>query len=502
MLPWIRRLAPQHAVFAPDTPGFGYSDPLPLAQPTIADYAAAVAALITALGLPPVILFGIHTGAVIALRTAVDWPAQVEAVVCDGYARFDAEERSHLLSHYLPPFEPQWDGSHLLWLWARLREQYTFFPWHDGRQQARMALPPASPLGLHSDVMDVLSAGDGYRVGYRAPFLNDDPTAPLRLRVPSYLLYREKDVLASHRDRLPALPQGVQSETVTDGAAGLMDRVSALIDNHAGDCNHVAAAQCVVTAVAPTRRVTKRGLGLHLRPGDISKAVIVVNEPGTPAQIPNSVDPTAFVMAIEWPSHGSSLDALVDCSHPDAIVAALLDVREEFELDELAIIATGASAFLGLKLADCLGTRCRMLELESPLLLSDAQASALLARLPDTTPVPSGAHLIEAWNWARQKQLFWMWDTDAEGCVRKTSAPSPWKVHLDTIEILRAGPTHKLLWQTMLGMKKSRGSMDYPVRINSSSEREVLDMAAAFTELVNPQAASSLPPADGSRHRR
>ena len=196
LIPWIERLAQSYAVFAPDTPGFGFSDPLPLAQPTIPDYAAALDALLEKMGIDRVLVYGVHTGAVTALRFALDYPNRVAALVCDGYARFDAAERQSLLGDYLPPFEPKWDGSHLLWLFARFREQNLFFPWNTPTQAARLAYPLPSTDKLHSDVMDVLDAGDGYRVGYRAPFLYDDPTAAARLTVPSMIFYRAEDVHA------------------------------------------------------------------------------------------------------------------------------------------------------------------------------------------------------------------------------------------------------------------------------------------------------------------
>lgn len=112
-----------------------------------------------------------------------DFPEKVVALVCDGYARFSTTEREALLAHYLPPFEPTWDGSHLIWLLARMREQHLFFPWHDHSQPARLSYPSPAPAHLHDDVMHLLDAGDSYRTGYRAPFLyDDDATAAARLR--------------------------------------------------------------------------------------------------------------------------------------------------------------------------------------------------------------------------------------------------------------------------------------------------------------------------------
>ena len=54
LIPWIERLSADYAVFAPDTPGFGFSDPLPLLAPEIPDYAAALAALNSLTHLGPV----------------------------------------------------------------------------------------------------------------------------------------------------------------------------------------------------------------------------------------------------------------------------------------------------------------------------------------------------------------------------------------------------------------------------------------------------------------
>ncbi|NJR71979.1 MAG: hypothetical protein HC782_02365 [Gammaproteobacteria bacterium] len=57
LIPWITRLAEHYAVFAPDTPGFGLSDPLALAQPTIPDYAAALNSLLETLGIAKTFTF-------------------------------------------------------------------------------------------------------------------------------------------------------------------------------------------------------------------------------------------------------------------------------------------------------------------------------------------------------------------------------------------------------------------------------------------------------------
>jgi pimeloyl-ACP methyl ester carboxylesterase len=65
---------------APDTPGFGLSDP-PRSRPTIADYAAAMGDLIDRLGVTDVDLLGYHTGSEIAVELALQRPRTVHRIV-------------------------------------------------------------------------------------------------------------------------------------------------------------------------------------------------------------------------------------------------------------------------------------------------------------------------------------------------------------------------------------------------------------------------------------
>ena len=76
-IPMIEALAERFTVIAPDTPGYGGSDPLDLHRPQIADYADALEEVVDALGLERLALFGRHTGAAIAIEFANRYPAQV-----------------------------------------------------------------------------------------------------------------------------------------------------------------------------------------------------------------------------------------------------------------------------------------------------------------------------------------------------------------------------------------------------------------------------------------
>jgi pimeloyl-ACP methyl ester carboxylesterase len=464
LIPWIERLSEQYAVFAPDTPGFGYSDPLPLPQPTIPDYAAAIAALLDALNIERVIINGVHTGAVTALRFALDYPERVAGLICDGYARFNSEERQLLLNGYLPPFEPQWDGGHLLWLWARLREQHLFFPWNTATKSARMAYPAPSTERLSGDVIDILDAGDGYRVGYRAPFLYDDPTAASRLQIEGRIFYRAEDVLATHLPRLQKLPASVTAEIVYGGAPALIEKTDAFVTERSALASVVDAAHAVAAAASNKRRVFATAHGsmsvLIARNGgelSTSRVEVHLSDIGTPARIPVEVPHGTPVVAPELPGHGASQPWSYEALTPTAIAQSIIAVLQSLSVTRFSVSGEGGGAAIAAAIAIALeqastanAPRCEGVRLHNPLSLNEAERVQFLSQLPDLTPHPTGAHMLAAWNWARMKVLFWPWQPQNVAAARKVDAPAPVRLHTDVVEILRAGPLFAPLWRAAL----------------------------------------------------
>ncbi|MDX2222335.1 MAG: alpha/beta hydrolase [Rhodospirillaceae bacterium] len=84
----LKDLGRDRFVYAPDTPGFGESDPPP-SPPDIADYAAAMGDLLDQLGHVPVDLLGYHTGALTATELALTRPHQVRRLVLIGMPLVD-----------------------------------------------------------------------------------------------------------------------------------------------------------------------------------------------------------------------------------------------------------------------------------------------------------------------------------------------------------------------------------------------------------------------------
>ncbi len=200
---------------APDTPGFGQSEPLALAEPDINDYADAVAEFVAALGINKIAAFGFHSGGII-LVTALKRRADLfTALAIGGYAIWTPEEMAIFGEAYLPPFLPTNYGEHLTWLWNRVLEQSWFFPWFDVREQARLSVAHDDPMRADAVVREMLDAGDAYRLGYgavlRAP---RDIPPPDAITPPVLITAYNGDPLQTHLDRLGTMPAGWQAYPV------------------------------------------------------------------------------------------------------------------------------------------------------------------------------------------------------------------------------------------------------------------------------------------------
>lgn len=205
---------------APDTPGFGQSDPLPLDHPTIDDFADATAEFARALGLERTAAYGFHSGGIILVTALRRHPMLFHGLAVGGYAVWTDEEMCAFGDHYLPPFRPSPYGEHLIWLWNRILEQSWFFPWFDVRDATRLSVAHDDPQRVHAVVMDMLDAGDAYRAGYGAVLRAPRDIPPPDAAVPPVLITAyDGDPLQTHLARLGELPAGWRALAVSSPSA-------------------------------------------------------------------------------------------------------------------------------------------------------------------------------------------------------------------------------------------------------------------------------------------
>ncbi len=264
MVPLMLRLAENFTVIAPDTPGNGMSTPLAIETPTMGDFADALAAFLTEIGIGKALVYGFHTGAMCAFELARRHPGRVACSIVNGYVHPPLQEQNDLLAHYFVSFEPDWSGAHLIWAWARMREQYIFYPWYKKTADARISMPEPTLEMIQADVMDLLRAGKHYRGPYRAAFTIDLETAAGEIEVPTVIMTMKPDwPLRPHLANMAPPSDAVtvsEPETIADAMA-LLDRA---LGDHCGNST-------VSPPIAPTRAQDCGGWGrfLALSGGDL-----------------------------------------------------------------------------------------------------------------------------------------------------------------------------------------------------------------------------------------
>lgn len=418
----LMALAPSGlCLLAPDTPGNGHSDPLPLAEPAASDYADAVAALLDALQLPRVAVYGAHTGAAIGIALAQRHPQRVAGLVLDGIGAFTAAERAQLLDSYLPPFVPAVDGTHFAWLWSRVRDQTLFFPWNHRGDGARLHRPLPPPEALHAMAMDLLVAGDAYRPPYAAAFRYRPAEVLPTLTMPVWPAAREDDLLLPHLERLPLPVHRLPPRGPAWGRqvwGWLAEAAQGLPDAPA-----VADAALDLPRLASTY-VDAGGLRWHLRgalhaPG--RPCVWLHASPGGARALQRVMQRDVGhrpVLAIDLPGHGDSGAGPVTLREAEAALRTLLHER-----------GLDGAELRGVGLGGCLAAR-----------LAGRESGPPQGEPPDGfAPRADGGHLLAAWLHARDHAILGGWWQRRPGHAMGDDLDVP-AVHAAAVEALKEAP--------------------------------------------------------------
>lgn len=217
--PLMARWAEHFTCIAPDTPGFGQSDPLP-GTPEIDQFGDALVAFVDALRLERVAAYGFHSGGIILMNALKRHPGHFATLAIGGYAIWTEAEMQLFGEAYLPPFQPLPYGEHLTWLWNRVLEQSWFFPWFDVRPEARLSVAHDDVAKIHAVVMDMLDAGDAYRAGYGAVLRAARDIPPPGAATPPVLIAAyDGDPLQPHIDRIGGMPADWRVEKINTPAA-------------------------------------------------------------------------------------------------------------------------------------------------------------------------------------------------------------------------------------------------------------------------------------------
>jgi len=201
----LNHLSSDRVVYAPDTPGFGESDP-PEEFPDVSDFADAMESLIEAESLTQFDILGYHTGALVGTEITLRHPDRIRRLVLIGLPVLVQEEIDAFFAQPWPvPMED--DGYHISEEWER---------------SVKWAGPGMTLPLIQRGFVDKLKAGDrafwGGRAAMRYPFAEKLPQIEQPI-----LAIGPKDDLWEISPRSEALLKNGTFERWPDHGFGLFD---------------------------------------------------------------------------------------------------------------------------------------------------------------------------------------------------------------------------------------------------------------------------------------
>ena len=479
MEPLIEAWGQSFTLIAPDSPGYGFSQPLqragqPVTSATIDDFAAATLEFVDTLGIGRFGVYGFHTGASIGVALAHSFPSRVVAVAANGFVVLTEHERTAMLGDYLPPLVPRWDGGHLAWLWGRMREQTIFFPWHDHRAATRMTFDVPTADRLQQGLDEFLAAGNQYHVAYAAAFSDRGERRLPNVRAPLLLTAAARDPLAGHLARIGARSATVQIVPSVDASAAL-GQAFAHLASYPGDSGPVAdsdgqvASDALSFGISEYRGQPGRQLRLIRRAAretGTGRTVILLHAPGSSAaslaSLAGNLANYADVLSVDLPGHGAS-DPPATIEAGGALAGTVTQLSAalapSLATAGTTLVAIGSSAPVAIELAADLGRHTRVVLLEPPAWSATDTEEWLRHGLPAITPVWSGGHLLEAWHLIRDGRLFSPWFRRGPAGIRPGEPDlDDAHIHRDVRDLLRANGAWQALLRDALGYQDDRGA--------------------------------------------
>ncbi len=458
MLSEILRFAPNFTVISPDTPGFGLSTSLGKSDPELHDYAEVLAEFLDVLGLSQVALYGFHTGAMLAVEFARRYPQRCAAAMINGLVVVDGDELEDILANYLVQPGPDPEGGHLPWHWARIRDQMLFFPWYSKTRDKRLNLDlPAADI-TQPYVVDLFRAERAGRDGYRAAFRYRTAERLPQVATPLAVLNSSSDPIAGHPERLKALPKGTLREVFDDHEA-LHDSAENFLLKHAPPSVELPRISFGRAAAGLQAECFNTQTGaLHLLMlGDEEKPPLMLlhdlaAEAASLVAIAEALTEDYFVLVPDLPGQGET-GALRETSlAPADQLTPLLAALDQLGIEDLVWAGIGAGSLLVTEAAAQHPARCSRALMVDPWLFTPEQCEDLAAGLdPGLAAELYGEHLLRAWYFVRDGELFWPWfRAEAATALDREPDLDPHELQRRFEAALKAAPTFSSLVRDLL----------------------------------------------------
>lgn len=486
MIAFMQQAADKFTVIAPDIAGYGNSwqlPPPPVAPvnytPPFRDYVDDIDNLMKELGIKSAVLYGEGEGAAIAFQLAMRDAKRFPAAALDGLMMMTDVEIA-VAKRSIPVFEPKWDGSHLAWLWAFLREENCFSPWWVKRQDSRIDKDMPGPEELHDRLIQFLADGRMPPGPTRAAKITTitgeggDHGRGYHLGILSALDFRPKVHLPNVAMPMlftgsPTYHKYVSLARVSGPSKSCSFKLAAhLIEARAEAISFLIehGARVPPPPAAPPAKpvphtlwedfVPIPGGQLHVQMNDdVSSVPLIVQHDaassvGTVEAITRSFIGRRTVLAFDLPGSGESDNTIgYDNIEVEHYALVLKSVLETFGLEKVDFYGMWGGGFVGLELALMQPTRIRRLVM-SNVFQHEGEEQKLIQQnyTPEISPVWHGGHLMQCWQQMRDQGIYYPWfDRSAKGVIKREPFLDTAMVHERVCSMLKAGNMYRTAYQ-------------------------------------------------------
>ncbi len=459
---FMRFLSDRFTTLAFDTPSNGLSEPLALEQPTIEDYADAMAAALRTLGVEKCASYGRHTGASIAVEVANRHPDLTTMALTDGLPNFTDAQREKHLSGYLSDLEPTWDGAYYLWLWFRYRDQHVFWPWNEMDAEHRADTDVPDNDFIQRGVIEMLEAGNNYKAPYTAAFLHKPlPTLKSSER-PLCLGGRPGDSLYK---ALATFPDSAWTEEVPRESAAAMARERELLEQHPPIKPPPSVKDTEIQSSGLTWRYVDVGQGqLFIIEGGAQNTeqppiLFLPQVPGAIEVYQDTIDELSqrhHVVAIDPLGCGNSWDVNAEDEVLEVQTKRLVESLEGLQLRPCRCISVSGGTALAVGSALMKPDVFESLTLIDPILIPDDVRPLLpVPYAPDVTPQDNGTHMPALWHHVRDQRLWFPYSQHTRAASHPHPDVDPENVHRHARHLVKHMKSYHHVWQAVV---------DYPLK--------------------------------------
>ena len=185
-------LLPMFRTYAPDLPGFGYSDPLD-GQPDLQRFAQSVIHFMDELGIQKAHIFGLHAGNKVGAAMAAHWPERVDKFVLSGLTHSLISDQSKRMAavpdyaHKLHETKKLVEPGLNLKDWALLYGKLAKLWWRPS-VVGRDVVSGQELALLEDEILDLLQSRQGYGMFYRASWAFDVGATLAQVMAPSLVV--------------------------------------------------------------------------------------------------------------------------------------------------------------------------------------------------------------------------------------------------------------------------------------------------------------------------